>query len=199
MMKNQWRFTQNCTCVLLAATLFACGGSSGGAVVSTINPAVENLSTESTATTEAPELKETLDGTWTTGCFQFQGGGSSRSRLLTLVINQDSSVFTTFSYSDLDCSIPVIPVDGVIATESSNTDRLEFPDETVTTTLGEASFINFTNESFTTDGMTTPGSGTLFSIYLIDDDGQLFFGDGAGTTAQTRPLTLDVFFFYTRL
>ena len=115
-----------------------------------------------------------------------------------MVIDGNSSVFTTFSYSDLDCSVPVTPIDGVIATVSSNTDSLEFPDETVATTLGEASFINFSNESFTTDGVNMPASATLFSIYLIND-GRLFFGAGASNTPEARPLSLDVFFYYTRL
>ena len=144
-----------------------------------------------------PQIAREIDGSWTTGCFPFEGGGDSQSRVLTLVIEGDTSVFTAFSYSDLNCSVPATPIDGVIATESSNTDSLEFPDQTVSTSLGEASFINFTTESFTNDGVTEPGSGTVFSIFIIDDD-RLFFGAGASTTPENRPLTLDLFFFYTR-
>lgn len=144
-----------------------------------------------------PQIAREMDGSWTTGCFPFEGGGDSQSRVLTLVIEGDTSVFTAFSYSDLNCSVPATPIDGVIATESSNTDSLEFPDQTVSTSLGEASFINFTTESFTNDGVTEPGSGTVFSIFIIDDD-RLFFGAGASTTPENRPLTLDLFFFYTR-
>jgi len=146
----------------------------------------------------APPVTREIEGSWTTGCFPFEGGGDSQSRVLTLVIEGETSVFTTFSYSDLNCSVPVTPISGVIATESSNTDSLEFPEETVTTSLGEASFINFTTESFTTDGVTVSGGGTVFTIFIIDDEDRLFFGAGSGNSPETRPATLDLFFFYTR-
>ena len=277
-MKNLWTLTKISACVLLSTGLVACGGSSGGALVTDklvetdapptadtpeLTDPADNISTSDTAesgdtpdatttpdntdsdntdvtdaaadntdatdaaadnsdvtdavadNTDAtgdtlnetsapapdvdpvPQIAREIDGSWTTGCFPFEGGGDSQSRVLTLVIEGDTSVFTAFSYSDLNCSVPATPIDGVIATESSNTDSLEFPDQTVSTSLGEASFINFTTESFTNDGVTEPGSGTVFSIFIIDDD-RLFFGAGASTTPENRPLTLDLFFFYTR-
>ena len=143
-----------------------------------------------------------LDGDWTTGCFLFDGEGNTQSSLLTLSISGTSSTFTAFSYSDLDCSVPAISETGAVIL-NGNEDILEFPDETVTTTLGEASFINFTTQSSIVDSMPVPPEFfepiTLYSIYTITNDGRLFFGSSSSTTPANRPTTLDVFFYYSRM
>ena len=143
-----------------------------------------------------------LDGDWTTGCFLFDGEGNTQSSLLTLSISGTSSTFTAFSYSDLDCSVPAISETGAVIL-NGNEDTLVFPDETVTTTLGEASFINFTTQSSIVDSMPVPPEFfepiTLYSIYTITNDGRLFFGSSSSTTPANRPTTLDVFFYYSRM
>ena len=151
---------------------------------------------------QAPPIVSALEGTWSSGCFPFQGGGNEQSRLLTLAVEGSTSVSTMFSYSDLNCSVPVIPsIENGVAIESSMVDSVEFPEQTVTTSLGEASFINFTTVSMTVDGVTEIlGSSTRFTIFLITDDGQLFFGaGGASNSPESRPQTLDLFFPLIRL
>jgi len=154
------------------------------------------------APTPAPPTLSALDGDWTTGCFLFDGEGNTQSSLLTLSINGTSSVYTAYSYSDFNCSVPAISDTGAVIL-NGNEDILEFPDETVETSLGEASFINFTTVSSIVDSMPVPdefvAGSRLYSIYTITDDGQLFFGNGASNNPDTRPLTLDVFFFYVRM
>ena len=150
-----------------------------------------------------PPTLSALDGDWTTGCFLFQGAGNTQSSLLTLSINGTSSVYTAYSYSDLNCSVPAISPDTGAVILNGNEDFLEFPDQTVATSLGEASFINFTAMSAIVDSMPIPDEYVagirLYSIYTITDDGRLFFGNGASSSPETRPLTLDVFFFYIRM
>ena len=151
---------------------------------------------------QAPPIVSALEGTWSSGCFPFQGGGNEQSRLLTLAVEGSTSVSTMFSYSDLNCSVPVIPsIENGVAIESSMVNSVEFPEQTVTTSLGEASFINFTTVSMTVDGVTEIlGSSTRFTIFLITDDGQLFFGaGGASNSPESRPQTLDLFFPLIRL
>lgn len=179
-------------CVFMATLLIACGGSSGGVVVanSGISPG-------------AGPAANALQGNWTTGCFAFDRTANTQSAVLTLSINGTSSVYTAFSYSDLNCSVPAISPETGAVIENGNTDFLEFPAQTVMTSLGEASFINFTTESVTVDSMPLSPEDfqpiTLFSIFLVTDDGRLFFGNGSSTSEETRPLTLDVFFNYIRL
>ena len=144
-----------------------------------------------------------LEGDWTTGCFPFQGAANTQSSLLTLSISGNTSVYTAYSYSDLDCGVPAISPETGAPIVNGNEDLLEFPDESVNTSLGEASFINFTTQSATVDSMPVPDEffepTTLYSIYTITDDGRLFFGNGASNSPENRPLTLDVFFYYFRL
>ena len=190
------------TCVLLVTGLVACGGSSGGVVtVDGMMAPSENL-TVPPAPEPVPPTLSALDGDWTTGCFLFEGAGNSQSSVLTLSINGTSSVYTAYSYSDLNCSVPAISDTGAVIL-NGNEDMLEFPDQTVATSLGEASFINFTTMSAIVDSMPIPDeyvAGTrLYSIYTVTDDGRLFFGNGASSSPETRPLTLDVFFFYIRM
>ena len=190
------------TCVLLVTGLVACGGSSGGVVtVDGMMAPSENL-TVPPAPEPVPPTLSALDGDWTTGCFLFEGAGNSQSSILTLSINGTSSVYTAYSYSDLNCSVPAISDTGAVIL-NGNEDMLEFPDQTVATSLGEASFINFTTMSAIVDSMPIPDeyvAGTsLYSIYTVTDDGRLFFGNGASSSPETRPLTLDVFFFYIRM
>ena len=190
------------TCVLLVTGLVACGGSSGGVVtVDGMMAPSENL-TVPPAPEPVPPTLSALDGDWTTGCFLFEGAGNSQSSVLTLSINGASSVYTAYSYSDLNCSVPAISDTGAVIL-NGNEDMLEFPDQTVATSLGEASFINFTTMSAIVDSMPIPDeyvAGTsLYSIYTVTDDGRLFFGNGASSSPETRPLTLDVFFFYIRM
>jgi len=190
------------TCVLLVTGLVACGGSSGGVVTvdGTMAPS-ENLTVPPVPEPVPPTLSA-LDGDWTTGCFLFEGAGNSQSSILTLSINGTSSVYTAYSYSDLNCSVPAISDTGAVIL-NGNEDMLEFPDQTVATSLGEASFINFTTMSAIVDSMPIPDeyvAGTrLYSIYTVTDDGRLFFGNGASNSPETRPLTLDVFFYYIRM
>ena len=150
-----------------------------------------------------PPTLSALDGDWTTGCFLFDGDGNTQSSLLTLSINGTSSVYTAYSYSDLNCSVPAISPDTGAVILNGNEDILEFPDQTVATSLGEASFINFTAMSAIVDSMPIPDEYVAgirqYSIYTITDDGRLFFGNGASSSPETRPLTLDVFFFYIRM
>ena len=150
-----------------------------------------------------PPTLSALDGDWTTGCFLFDGDGNTQSSLLTLSINGTSSVYTSYSYSDFNCSVPAISPDTGAVILNGNEDFLEFPDQTVATSLGEASFINFTAMSAIVDSMPIPDEYVAgirqYSIYTITDDGRLFFGNGASSSPETRPLTLDVFFFYIRM
>ena len=150
-----------------------------------------------------PPTLSALDGDWTTGCFLFDGDGNTQSSLLTLSINGTSSVYTSYSYSDFNCSVPAISPDTGAVILNGNEDIFEFPDETVATSLGEASFINFTAMSAIVDSMPIPDEYVAgirqYSIYTITDDGRLFFGNGASSSPETRPLTLDVFFFYIRM
>ena len=144
-----------------------------------------------------------LEGDWTTGCFPFDRTANTQSSLLTLSISGTSSVYTAYSYSDFNCSVPAISPDTGAVIINGNEDILEFPEQSVTTSLGEASFINFTTVAATVDSMPVPAEffepSTWFSIYTITDDGRLFFGNGASFSEEARPLDLDVFFYYIRL
>ena len=124
---------------------------------------------------------ELLEGDWSTGCFEFAGAGGAQSSLLMFSVDGSSSVFEGRSFSDLNCTVPVGPVDRI-------EDTLVFPGDTANTALGEAPFIDFFN-----------GSSTRFSIFAIDEDDRLYFGDGISNTPENRPLTLDLFFFHERL
>ena len=129
-----------------------------------------------------------LEGNWTTGCFLFSGESNSHSSSLTLSIAGNTSVFEGRSYTDLNCTVPVVsPVTGDELVDRAE-DTLEFPGNTVATSLGEAPFINFIN-----------GSSTRFSIFTVTPDDRLFFGAGSSSTAENRPLSLDEFFYYKRL
>ena len=205
-------------CLLLGVGLTACGGSDSGSGAAdsgevSDGAVVEGGSSENTDSADdtisptpgvdqvAP-IVSALEGTWTSGCFLFEGNGNEQSRLLTLAVEGSTSVSTMFSYSDLNCSVPVIPsIENGVAIESSMVNSVEFPEQTVTTSLGEASFINFTTVSMTVDGVTEIlGSSTRFTIFLITDDGQLFFGaGGASNSPESRPQTLDLFFPLIRL
>lgn len=132
-------------------------------------------------------IVELLEGNWSTGCFLFEGEGNSQSSLLTLSIENNSSVFEGRSYTDLSCNVPAVsPITGEQLVDRVE-DTLVFPGETVTTALGVAPFINFI------------GSSTRFSIFTVTPDNRLFFGAGISNTPENRPLTLDEFFYYERL
>ncbi len=202
-MKKLWRSIRIPVCLMLAAGLVACGGNSGGSVVL----AGSETSCDSDAPAETvisvPATASALEGDWTTGCFPFDRTANTQSALLTLSISGTSSVYTAYSYSDFNCSVPAISPDTGAVIVNGNEDFLEFPEESVSTSLGEASFINFTTVSITVDSMPVPSEfvepTTLYSIYRITDDGRLYFGNGASTSLEARPLTLDVFFYYIRL
>ena len=117
-----------------------------------------------------------LQGNWSTGCFLFAGEGNSQSSELTLSIQGISSVFEGRSYTDDNCTLYLRCLRTLV-----------FPGETVTTSLGEAPFIDFFD-----------GSSSRFSIFTISDD-RLFFGDGISGASENRPTTLDQFFYYERL
>ena len=129
-----------------------------------------------------------LEGNWTTGCFQFSGESNSQSSFLTLSIAGNTSVFEGRSFTDLDCTVPAVSPDTGDELVDRAEDTLEFPGETVPTSLGESPFINFTNGSF-----------TRFSIFTITPDDRLFFGATSSSSEDNRPLTLDEFFYYERL
>ena len=129
-----------------------------------------------------------LDGNWITECFLTQGQGNTQSSMLTLLFDANSSVYTEYAYSDTNCSVPAIfPDTGAAVENIVIEDTLSFPEESVSTPLGDAPFINFTN-----------GPATRYSIYRITD-AQLYFGDGISDTPENRPTTIDEFFYYTRL
>jgi len=112
-----------------------------------------------------------------------------------------------FNYADDACTTPGIPaVVEVVA-------RLEFPEGTVTTPLGEARFVNTTITGIKWDGIAPPATNqaaleangafeTEYDLILVVDS-TLYGGDisqaGVGDSAETRATTLDTESAFMRL
>ena len=201
------------TTLFVATALSACDGLTFRLPVDAEINDVSNEVTESD-TEATPELMPEPDSTpdpvasvtsglvgdWTTGCFAFDGVFSTQSELLTLSFDDNTEVFNSASFSDLNCTVPTISPETGAVVASTTVNSLEFPGESVTTSLGDASFINFTTESTTVDGVPVSEEflgQRRFSIYSVSEDGRLFFGR-SGNTPESRPTTLDVFFFFVR-
>ena len=152
-----------------------------------------------------------LEGSWTTGCvLEDENFPEDGYTIFNLTIEGDTLDAVEFGFTDSACSIPTIDSATIEISFS-----LEFPDGSVTTSLGEASFIDLTPESVTIDGeQLTPAQqaaleelglfDTVFDIFLIDSEGRLYFGDTDvegqnATTAEMRPQTLDTFGAFIRL
>lgn len=132
-------------------------------------------------------IAASLQGSWTTGCFLFEGEANSQSSRSNFTVAGNTSVAESRRFADFNCSVPAVFPDTGEEVMTRFEDTIIFPGETVATTLGEAPFINFFN-----------GSSTRFSIFTITPDNRLFFGDGISNTEENRPLTLDVFFYLRR-
>ncbi len=148
-----------------------------------------------------------LNGTWIRSCgVSDEDDLSEGYEIINLTFNGDTGTSTVYSYSDASCSTPTTQGPQVIALEVS----FVFPDGSVTTSLGDAKYIDVTTEGATADGVQVPNATgfteTLYDIYLVTNDGKLYFGndneldDSAnGDSPETRPQTLETTFFFTRM
>lgn len=130
-----------------------------------------------------------LDGTWVVCDF---------GELDTLTVIGNTATIRTDDFLDDDCTQP--------DTESSvdvSELSLEFPSGTTQTSLGTAYWTNATLESITFDGVAPTADQlellqennlfeTQFDIYIVPSDGNLYFGEGVGDSADTRPTQIDL-------
>ena len=185
--------------------LIGCGGGGGGGgdnetsddadnnPVTTSTPVDGGVNTDDDTGTDPSGM---LEGTWLSDC------DFDENSLLT--ISGNVAVFTQQFFLQENC----VELDTEFALDV-DTLSLEFPAGSVTTNLGTAFFIDLTLESFTVDGeLITPESGdddfsTEFDIFLISNDGRLFFGDdnfdGALESPENRPAEIDDTRGFTRL
>ena len=186
---------------VLIVGLTACGGGSGG---------IDTVFLPDGTSVPAPEfnsvapLQSDLQGSFTSGCvFDPLPGSAQGSFTETVAIEGNTLIGTLLSFSDDNCSVPALPAEFI--TEES----LVLPGGSVTTSFGEAAFIDVTLESFTIDGELAPEFLALtepdvtFTIFLITNDGLWFtgetFGINDGSSPERRPTTLDFGFALTRL
>jgi len=139
-----------------------------------------------------------LDGTWVI-CFPeniIPSATTDNSISATVIITGDTLSSTSVPHLNQDCSQPVVGFPDVVQSTS-----LEFPEGTTETSLGTAFWINTTLESFTVNGLPATaeqvaaaesdnGFDTMYDIFIVADDGNLYLGDtltdGAGDSPETR-------------
>jgi|GEM_PF-4078361 len=133
-----------------------------------------------------------FDGVWESNCAQaIELVGFTEFQQATLEVSGDTYVSTVNSFQDSDCTVASFPAQAVV--EFS----FQLPGGEVETTLGTASFIDQEPESIVVDGIDASAlqsvagfDGTQFTIFLVADDGFLYFGNPAGSAAA-RPTTLN--------
>lgn len=190
-------------CTALIVGLTACGGSSGGGGISTVF-LPDGTSLPAPEFNPVVPTQADLQGSFTSGCvFDPLSGSSEGSFTETITVEGNTLVGTLLSFTDNDCTVPALPAEFV--TEES----FVLPGGSVTTSLGEAAFIDVTLESLTEDGELTSEFLALtepdvtFTIFLITTDGLWFsgetFGINDGSSPALRPATLDTDFAFTRL
>ena len=176
--------------VVLAAAiccgLTACGSDSDSTIDSFL--ADDGL-------TAAPQATG-FDGTWESNCAQELPFAGSEFQQATLVADGNTYTTTIRSFLDSDCSVASEPA--VTTTEFSS----QLPGGSVTTSLGEASFIDNTLTGLDIDGFDaftlsqqTGVNPVQYNIFLVGSDGRLYFGE-PGFELDERPTELktDVFF-----
>ena len=139
-----------------------------------------------------------FDGTWESNCAQELPFAGSEFQQATLVAEGNTSTSTIRSFLDSDCSVPSNPA--VAISEFSS----QFPGGSVTTPLGEASFIDDRLVGFVIDGFDAFELGqqtgvdpVQYNIFLVGTDGRLYFGE-PGFTLEDRPTELKTDVFFTR-
>ncbi len=135
-----------------------------------------------------PVTLEGLDGTWSQDCLANSADATFSTATLTAADNV--ATITQSVYTDNACTSAATPAP--IETQRS----LVFDDTTTSTSLGDASNVEWTVESKTIDGVsdTSDINGTVYDVMLITN-GTLYFGDRSGgkdgTSEALRPTTLD--------
>ena len=135
-----------------------------------------------------PVTLEGLDGTWSQACLANSADATFSTATLTAADNV--ATITQSVYTDNACTSAATPAS--IETQRS----LVFDDTTTSTSLGDASNVEWTVESKTIDGVsdTSDINGTVYDVMLITN-GTLYFGDRSGakdgTSEALRPTTLD--------
>lgn len=186
-------------CAVASAGLVACGGGSSSGIIPDGISAPDGIG--------VPDLAENplsaLEGTWIRSCSLIDpDDAESGYGIETTVVTGSIATSTLFAFSDNLCATALTPF------EFLTVESLEFPPGSVTTSMGEASFIDSTIEEFTADGEPVTDLSEFgllentFNIFLITDDELVFSGDldeAAGDSPETRPTTLDPDTFFIRL
>jgi len=156
-----------------------------------------------------------MQGNWETDCLDAESAlqGAVLFRKITLSVEGANQSGEFGWFSDPDCTVPQAV--GLLLNGSSiQLSSVSVPTgETVSTDLGIAVAVNFHNAEPTIDNAPIPDSfvGTEgftdevdYSLVLVIED-KLYFGDNDvipendGTSAQTRPTTIDLGFSYNRV
>lgn len=156
-----------------------------------------------------------MQGNWETDCLYAESAsqGAVLFRKITLSVEGANQYGEFGWFSDPDCTVPQAV--GLLLNGSSiQLSSISVPTgETVSTDLGIAVAVNFHNAEPTIDNAPVPDSfvGSAgftdevdYSLVLVIED-KLYFGDNDvmpennGTSAQTRPTTIDLGFSYNRV
>ena len=187
--------------IVLAASvccgLAACGSSDSDST------AIDSAIFADDGSTGSPEPDETLasaaigfDGTWESNCAQELPFAGAEFQQATLVADGNEYSTTIRAFLDSDCSVPSDPA------VTTSVFLSQFPGGSVTTPLGEASFIDNTLVGLDIDGFDAFEFGqqtgvipVQYNIFLLGSDGRLYFGE-PGFSLDARPVELktDVFF-----
>ncbi len=137
-----------------------------------------------------------FDGVWASNCAQeLSVLGVSEFQQVTLEVVADTFVRTINSFTDSDCSVASVP--STVVSEHS----MQFPEGEVDTIRGVASFVDITLETIAVDGVDasglqqTIGIDAEFNIFVVGDDGRLYFGV-PGLSAADRPTELHPTVFF---
>jgi len=128
------------------------------------------------------EINAELQGTWVSGCVAELPGELTSYLSVIHVIEDDTLTYDNKFFTDSDCSVP-----DTEDYREQGTYSLSFPEGTVETDRGTASFMDRTLESFTNNDMQpTPEMIQLadevgvfdveYDIYIITPEEELYFG-----------------------
>jgi len=133
---------------LCSIALVGCGGGSD-------NPTTTGPTDNSNQTSmpvdgdnnNAGQVNSALEGTWRFDCQSDGDGEDEEFEKGTLTVSGTTATSVVASYIDSDCTIPGEFANGRLVTS------LEFPGGSVQTSLGAATFVNFTLESSEVNGV----------------------------------------------
>ena len=131
------------------------------------------------SSTESYTKTSNLQGTWVTDCFDVAEGVYGK---MTRDINGSSVTDTVSGYSDSSCNT-------LLGSSTPEYYKIVIGNPVTTTSGKSATELNVTPLNGDTEN---------YDIYSIID-GKLYFGDSPGTSAATRPETLDLVIFFTKI